>query len=80
MSEVKQPSFKAKIGGHLHNAVKQLDKALDAGVQSALVTIFNTPPEMPVDWRSMLRFGGRFLSETAKETIAAIGKQLKRDE
>lgn len=67
-----KPSLKARAKETAREALGHLDKALDAGVQSALITIFSTPPEMPVDWRSMLRIGSKFIKETAKETASVL--------
>jgi hypothetical protein len=72
MAENSEPSFKSKVRGVVKDTLHQLDKALDVGVQSAVVGIFNTPPEMSVDWRSMLRVGGKLIKDVGRETAAAL--------
>lgn len=74
MSEnpLKSLSFTYRMKATAKETLRQVDKALDVGVQAAIVGLCNTPPEMPVDWRSMLRVGGKFIKSVGKETAAVL--------
>lgn len=70
MSE--EGSFKGRVKVAIKSALSQLDKALDAGVQTTIVAMMNTPPEVPVDWRSMLRIGSKAVKDIGRETLAVL--------